>query len=89
MSRLSDRLVIVDMTGPRAAVASPFKASPVIKGLFWRDRKWDPERHVWWIAPGVVDSLIADLVAAGFEVDVHDANGMHQNVRRAPWGWAA
>lgn len=86
---LRSRLVILDLTGPRAAVTSPFKASPIIKGLFWKARKWDPERHVWMVDHAYVDALIRDLVAAGFEVDVHDRDGMHQAVTRAPRRWAA
>jgi len=86
MERFRDHLVIIDMTGPSACLTSPFKASPVIKRLFWRDRKWDAQRHVWWVELACVDALIVDLVAAGFEVDVHDGTGMHQNVRRAPQG---
>lgn len=87
--RLRSRLVVADATGARTCFTSPFKASPIIKALFWKARKWDPQRKVWWVDHGYVDALIRDLVAAGFEVDYHDATGMHQAVTRVPAGWSA
>lgn len=89
MTHLLNRLVIIDELGDRARVTSPYPASLIIKGLFWKARKWDPQHKVWWVDLGYVDALIRDLVAAGFEVDVHDRNGMHQAVTRVPAGWSA
>jgi hypothetical protein len=89
VTRLLNRLVIIDATGARARITSPFKASTIIKSLFWKARRWDPQRKVWWVDLAYLDALIRDLVAAGFEVDLADRNGMHQAVTRVPAGWSA
>lgn len=64
------RLAVVDMDADEPTVAAPYTARPVIKALYWPLRRWDPQRSVWVVKDAGIRTLIADLRANGYEVDV-------------------
>lgn len=68
--RVLDGLAVVDLDGDEPTVAAPYTARTVIKRLYWPLRRWDPQRSVWVVKNAGIRTLIAELRAAGFEVDV-------------------
>jgi|GEM_PF-4521661 len=67
---LTRRLVVIDLDGDEATVRGPYSTRPIIKQLWRPLRRWDPERSAWVVGHGGIRDLIANLRAAGFEVDV-------------------
>lgn len=77
MSRaLVGRLTVIDLDADEPTVNSPYAARDLIKAIWPRLRRWDPQRGVWIVGRGAIHSLIKDLRAAGFEVDVWSAGRM-------------
>lgn len=75
-SRVLKDLIVVNLDADEPTVAADYSALPIIKRLYWPLRRWDRERHVWVVKPAGIRTLIADLRAHGYDVDVWSAGRM-------------
>lgn len=68
---ISRRLIVVEIDdNAEAIVTAPYAARPIIKALWFPLRRWDPQRRRWIVGRSAIRSLVADLRANGYEVDV-------------------
>lgn len=68
------------------SVASPFAAKDAIKDLASSERRWDPDRKLWWIKPTVLRELINALNRAGFRIQQSDSDAPSGFSFQAPGG---
>jgi len=68
--RVLDRLAVVDMDADEPTVTAPYTARHIIKSLYWPLRRWDAEHRRWIVKTAGIRTLIEELRAAGYEVDV-------------------
>lgn len=75
-SRVIKDLAVIDLDAEQPTVAVDYSARPIIKAVWPRLRRWDPDRGVWVVGRGAIHSLIRELRAHGYTVDLWQAGQM-------------